>query len=401
MTQAAAVVTGVGAVTPLGTGAETLHRRWAAGECGIHDGLGRCREFDPSDTLTVKEVRRTDRNTQLASAAADEAISAAGWDHELPYAADRIGCIVGTGIGGVMTYEAAQEICRVEGAHKVPALTVPRIMPNAPAASIAMRHELRGECYGVVSACAASAQAIGAALRIIRSGEADAVVVGGTEACISNVTVAAFANMGATSQCGISRPFDASRDGFVLGEGAGVLVLETPEGAESRGAVQVGRLIGYGATCDALHLTMPDQEGKQAARAIDLALRNAGVTPAGVDYVNAHGTSTPLNDPSETNAIKRALGARAHEIPISSTKSAIGHLLGASGAVEAVATLLALRARVAPPTLGLEHAEDGLDLNYVPLTAQPLPEPNGRGELVGVSNAFGFGGHNAVSVMSA
>ena len=230
---------------------------------------------------------------------------------------------------------------------------------------------------------------------MIRAGDADAVVAGGAEACITGVATAAFASMEATSASGISRPFDARRDGFVMGEGAGVVVLEEMEAAEARGAEILGELLGYGATCDAFHLTAPQPEGVEAARAISLAIADAGLTAPDVDYVNAHGTSTPINDASETAAIKLALGEdAAHAIPVSSLKSSIGHLLGAAGAVEAIATLGALRERTLPPTIGLEQPSEGLDLDYVPLASRPFTP---RGERpVALSNSFGFGGHNVV-----
>jgi 3-oxoacyl-[acyl-carrier-protein] synthase II len=249
-----------------------------------------------------------------------------------------------------------------------------------------------------VSACAAGAQAIGAAARMIRAGEADAVVTGGGEAALTPLSWAAFASLDALSETGISRPFDRRRDGFVMGEGAGVLVLEDGEAAEARGARILGELLGYGATADAHHITAPEPEGRGAAKAIQRALRDAGLLPENIDYVNAHGTSTPLNDRAETAALKAALGEHAANVPISSTKSAIGHLLGAAGAVEAIATVLALQERVAPPTLGLEEPDEGLDLDYVPGEARELvARGNGdAGRLVALSNAFGFGGHNAV-----
>ncbi len=234
---------------------------------------------------------------------------------------------------------------------------------------------------------------------MIRAGAADAVVAGGAEACITGVATAAFAAMEATSASGISRPFDARRDGFVMGEGAGVLVLEEKQAAEKRGAEILGELIGYGATGDAYHLTAPQPEGEAASKAISLAISDAGRSAVDVDYVNAHGTSTPLNDAAETKAIKAALGERAGDIPVSSTKSSIGHLLGAAGAVEAIATLEALRRREAPPTVNWEEAEEGLDLDYVPGASKAIE--NGDGPLVGISNSFGFGGHNAVLVLEA
>jgi 3-oxoacyl-[acyl-carrier-protein] synthase II len=278
------------------------------------------------------------------------------------------------------------------------------MMANAGSGMVAMRHGLLGQSFAVASACAAGAHAIGTAVRMIQAGDADAVVTGGAEASLTGLARAAFAAMGATSESGVSRPFDARRDGFVMGEGAGVLVLEGEEQAAARGAHVLGEVLGYGATSDAYHLTAPEPEGSGAARAIEAALADADVTPDRVDYVNAHGTSTPLNDRSETAALKSALGAEASRVPVSSTKSAIGHLLGAGGAVEAIATLLALRERVIPPTLGLEQHEEGLDLDYVPGSARAMRErANGSGPepAIGLSNSFGFGGHNAVLVLSA
>jgi 3-oxoacyl-[acyl-carrier-protein] synthase II len=273
-------------------------------------------------------------------------------------------------------------------------LCVPQMMPNAAAGAVAMRHGLRGECYGTVSACAAGAQAVGAGMRLVERGDVAACVVGGAEAGVTPLSVAAFAGMGATSEVGISRPFDRRRDGFVIGEGGAVIVLENAERAAERGATVLGRLTGYGATADAYHLTAPDPEGDGAARAMAKAMRDAGVEPGEVDYVNAHGTSTPLNDRSETEALKRAFGDRAGQIPVSSLKSSIGHLLGAAGAVEAVATVAALGDAVAPPTLNYSEPDEGLDLDYVPGEARAL-ERNGRPQ-VAISNSFGFGGHNVV-----
>ena len=274
------------------------------------------------------------------------------------------------------------------------------MMSNAGSAAIALRHGLLGPTWGLVSACAAGTHAIGAAARAIQAGDADVVLAGGSEAALTPLSKASFAALDAVSTEGISRPFDARRDGFVMGEGAGVLVLEDAETAAARGARVLGRIAGYAATCDAHHLTAPDPQGAGAARAISAALADAGIDAAGIDYVNAHGTSTPLNDRSETLALKAALGERAYELPVSSTKSAIGHLLGAAGAVEAIATLLALRDRVAPPTLGWEQADEGLDLDYVPGAARPLRVPDDR-PARGLSNSFGFGGHNAALVLEA
>jgi 3-oxoacyl-[acyl-carrier-protein] synthase II len=394
------VITGVGAVTPLGIGAQTLIDRWSAGESGIEDGFGRCLDFDPLDFLSKKEARRNDRFAQMAIAAGNEAVAQAfGEDGNLPYDPYRVGCVIATGIGGLVSLEREQAKLIESGPKAVSPLAVPLMMGNAAAAAVSMRHGLQGHTYGVVSACAAGSHGLGDASRMIRAGDAEAVVAGGAEACITGVATAAFGAMEATSPTGISRPFDARRDGFVMGEGAGVLVLEEKEAAEARGAEIIGELLGYGATGDAFHLTAPQPEGTAAAKAINLAVADAGLSTVDVDYVNAHGTSTPLNDAAETKALKLALGERAGDIPVSSTKSSIGHLLGAAGAVEAIATVEALRRRTAPPTVNWEEAEEGLDLDYVPGTAKPIE--NGDGPLVAISNSFGFGGHNAVLCLAA
>jgi 3-oxoacyl-[acyl-carrier-protein] synthase II len=392
------VITGVGAVSPLGVGAGTLVERWAAGECGIENGEGRCSDFDPTDFLSRKQVRRADRFAQLAVGACDEALGQAGWLDDLPLDPARVGCVIGTGIGGISTIESQHDVLRDEGEGRISPLAVPLMMSNAGAAALAMRHGLRGPAFSTASACAAGADAIGVALRLIQAGDADAVVAGGAEAGLTELARSAFAAMGATSETGICRPFDARRDGFIMGEGAGVLVLEAADIAEERGAEPLGELLGYGASADAFHLTAPEPDGGGAARAIRAALDNAGVEPGDLHYVNAHGTSTPLNDRSETLALHAALGEDAERLPVSSTKSAIGHLLGAAGAVEAVATVLSLKQRVAPPTLGWEVRDEGLDLDYVPGSARPI-EANGRA--VGLSNSFGFGGHNSVLCLAA
>jgi 3-oxoacyl-[acyl-carrier-protein] synthase II len=389
------VVTGIGAVTPLGIGARTLFDRWRSGASGIEDGLGVATEFDPTEHLSVKEARRADRFCQFAMVAGDEALGDAGWERdELPYEPSRIGCVYGTGIGGIGTLERGKEILIEQGERQVPALSVPLMMSNAAPGMLAMRYGLNGDSFGTVSACSAGAHAIAQATRMIQYGDADAVITGGSEAALTPLSKAAFAALDAVSDSGISRPFDARRDGFVMGEGAAVLVLEDEEKAAARGARVLARIRGFGATSDAHHLTAPHPEGAGAAAAIRRALQDAEVRPEDIDYINAHGTSTPLNDRAETKAIKAALGDHAARVPVSSTKSAIGHLLGAAGAVESTATILALRERIAPPTLGWEEAEDGMDLDYVPGKARPL-DVNG-GPAIALSNAFGFGGHNVV-----
>jgi 3-oxoacyl-[acyl-carrier-protein] synthase II len=408
-------------------GARVLFSRWAAGEVGVVDGEAACSWFDPGELLGTKLARRTDRFAQFGLVAADEALADAGWiepgatgataGSATPYDAARVGCVIGTGIGGIGTIETQQDVLRDRGPGRVSPLAVPLLMSNAAAGTVAMRHGLRGQSYGVTSACAAGAHAIGGAVRMIQAGDADAVVTGGAEAALTGLARAGFAAMGATSEEGVSRPFDARRDGFVMGEGAGMLVLEEASAAAARGARVLGEVLGYGATSDAYHLTAPDPEGTGAAEAIRLALADAGASPGDLAYVNAHGTSTPLNDRSETAALKAALGDAALSVPVSSTKSTIGHLLGAAGAVEAIATVLALRERLIPPTLGFEEREEGLDLDYVPGAARVMS--NGSGPrpdhavpvsatsspdsppAIGMSNSFGFGGHNAVLVLAA
>jgi 3-oxoacyl-[acyl-carrier-protein] synthase II len=387
------VVTGLGAVTPLGVGAETLHERWAAGEVGITDSAGWCRFFDAKEFLSVKEVRRLDRFSQLALVACSEAAEQAGWDGEPPYDPLRVGCVIATGIGGQETVESQLNVLREQGPKKLSPLGIPAYMPNAATAAITMKHGLRGQSYGVVSACASGAHSIGSALRMIQYGDADAVLCGGTEATLTAFAFGSFTQMQALSPTGISRPFDLRRDGFVMGEGAGMLVLEEAEAAAARGATVLGEVVGYGSTTDAHHLTAPEPTGGPASHAITLAVRDAGAQPSEIDYINAHGTSTQLNDAAETSAIKLSLGDEAKRIPVSSTKSSIGHLLGAAGAVEAVATIRTLITGVIAPTLGYEEPDPELDLDYVPGEARPLITGNGHPPLA-ISNSFAFGGHN-------
>ena len=407
------MITGLGAVTPLGVGAETLYTRWAAGDCGIVDGAGACTDFEPGEILSVKEIRRLDRFSQLALVAAGEAIADAGWGDGClagqadepaggaggpPYDPMRVGCILATGIGGIQTIELQHDVLRDRGPARMSPLGIPAQMPNAAAAAVSMKYGLKGQMYSVVSACSSGAHAIGCALRMIQYDDADAVVVGGAEATLTPFGFGSFNSMQALSPTGISRPFDARRDGFVMGEGAGVLVLEEASAAAARGARVLGEVTGYGSTSDAYHLTAPEPSGAAATRAIELALSDADIGPDEVDYINAHGTSTQLNDAAETAALKRALGEeRARQIPVSSTKSAIGHLLGAAGAVEAVATVQTLATRVIPPTVGYEVPDPDCDLDYVPGEARPLVLSNGHPP-VAISNSFAFGGHNVTLV---
>jgi 3-oxoacyl-[acyl-carrier-protein] synthase II len=392
-------ITGLGAVTPVGLTAPALLDGCVEGVVAIEDGEAVCRDFVATDFLSKKEARRTDRFAQLAMAASDEALAQAAGQGELPAAPERTACVLATGVGGLLSLEEDIETLRLRGPEMVSPLGVPRLMGNAAAAMVAMRHGVRGESYGLVAACASGAQAIGAAARMLYSGEADAVIAGGADSRTTRFTGAAYSLMGATSRLGISRPFDVRRDGFVPGEGAGILILERYDTAQARGATILGEILGYGASSDAHHLTAPHPEGRGAVQAMRAALAHAGIAPQDVDYINAHGTSTPLNDRTETMAIKEVFGEHAHAMPVSSVKGGIGHLQGAAGAAEVVVTLLALRARVAPPTLGLEQPDEDLDLDYVPARARALPGPDKRKELTAISNSFGFGGHNATVVI--
>ena len=382
------VVTGRGVVSSIGEGAETFFDALLQKRSGIADGIGACTEFDPEAAMTPKDVRRSDRYTHLAVAAATQAAEEAN----IPDGVDleRLGVLVGTGVGGLLTLE---EQCRnfFEGGERaVSPHFVPMMMPNAAAGVIAMRLGAHGPGFSVSSACATGGHAIGEAHRMITRGEADVVVAGGTEAALTGVCLAAFRRMGALSREGVSRPFDARRDGFVMGEGAGVIVLEREEHAKARGATIYGRVVGYGASNDAFHITQPDSEGRGARKAMLATLADAGISPADVGYLNAHGTGTPFNDKIETAAIKGVFNGSNTPPPVSSTKSAIGHLLGAAGAVEAVACLEAVRRGVLPPTLNYAEADPDCDLDYVPEGPREAP-----GLEMALSNSFGFGGQNA------
>jgi len=382
------VVTGRGVVSSIGEGAETFFDALLQKRSGIADGIGACTEFDPEAAMTPKDVRRSDRYTHLAVAAAMQAAEEAN----VPEGVDveRLGVLVVTGVGGLATLE---EQCRnfFEGGERaVSPHFVPMMMPNAAAGVIAMRLGAHGPGFSVSSACATGGHAIGEAHSMITRGEADVVVAGGTEAALTGVCLAAFRRMGALSREGVSRPFDARRDGFVMGEGAGVIVLEREEHAKARGATIYGRIVGYGASNDAFHITQPDSEGRGAKRAMLATLTDADATPADIGYLNAHGTGTPFNDKIETAAIKSVFNGSNTPPPISSTKSAIGHLLGAAGAVEAIVCLEAVRRGVLPPTLNYAEADPECDLDYVPEGPREAP-----GLEMALSNSFGFGGQNA------
>jgi 3-oxoacyl-[acyl-carrier-protein] synthase II len=382
------VVTGRGVVSSLGEGADTLYEALLAKRSGIADGVGACADFDPESALGPKEVRRTDRFTHLAVAAADQAAGEAG----VPGAVEpeRLGVIMGTGIGGMTTLGREFMAWIEHGERGVSPHFVPMIMPNAAAGMIAMRLGAQGPGFSVGSACATGGHAIGEAMRMIRRGEADAVLAGGTEAALMPLCIAAFSRMRALSTDGVSRPFDARRDGFVMGEGAGALVLERADHARARGATIYARLVGYGASNDAFHITMPETDGRGARKAMLNALEDAGAGREDVAYINAHGTGTPFNDKIESAAIKGIFNGNHTPPPVSSTKSAIGHLLGAAGAVEAVICVEAVRRGVLPPTLNYLEPDPECDLDYVPEGPREAPDT----QLV-LSNSFGFGGQNA------
>jgi 3-oxoacyl-[acyl-carrier-protein] synthase II len=379
-------ITGRGVVSSIGEGADAFVDALLERRSGVVDGVAPCADFDPESAMSPKVARRSDRYTQLAFAAAVQAAEEAGLPGDVDL--ERLAILVGTGVGGLKTLE---DECRkfVDGGERaVSPHFVPMMMPNAAAGAIAMQLGAHGPGFSVSSACATGSHAIGEAKRMLERGEADVVVAGGTEAAITPLCVAAFKSMGALSREGVSRPFDARRDGFVMGEGAGVIVMERAEHARARGAEILGYVAGYGASNDAFHMTQPDKTGRGAEKAMRAALADAGAAPQEVGYINAHGTSTPFNDKIETLAIHSVFNGGSP--PVSSTKSAIGHLLGAAGAVEAVATLEALRRGLLPPTLNFEQVDPDCDLDYVPDGPREAP-----GITLALSNSFGFGGQNA------
>ena len=379
------LVTGRGAITSIAESADALFDGLVAGRSGIRDGVGACVDFDPERWMSPKEARRSDRFAQFALAAAAQAAEEAALEGNV--APERLGVIVGTGVGGLNTLQNECEVFFAEGERAVSPNFVPMMMPNAAAALVAMRLGAHGPGFSVSSACATGAHAIGEALRLIQRGEADAVVAGGTEAALTSLCLAAFRRMGALSREGISRPFDLRRDGFVMGEGAAVLVLERAEHARARGATVYGRVAGYGASNDAFHMTQPDENGRGALEAMRAALLDAEASAGDVGYINCHGTGTPHNDRVETVAIHGLWNGAAP--PASSTKSAIGHLLGAAGAVEALVCLEAVRRGVLPPTINYEQVDPECDLDYVPGEARETTAG------LALNNSMGFGGQNA------
>lgn len=410
MSERRVVVTGLGVVSPLGIGLEDYWRALTAGTSGVgviqqFDAAdfkvkiaAEVNDFEPTDFIDRKAARRMDRFAQFSVAASKLAVEDSG----LVIADDpeRIGVVVASGIGGLKTFEKEAAVLIEKGPDRISPLFIPMEIANMASAQVSIELGAQGPVITISTACTAGSNAVGDAFEIIKRGAADVVLAGGAEASVTPIGIAAFASMKALSERNdepqkASRPFDRDRDGFVMGEGSAVLILEELERAQSRGARIYAEIIGYGMSADAYHISAPDPSGKAAARAMTNAIASAGIEPSAVDYINAHGTSTPLGDEIETRAIKMALGNHASKVAVSSTKSMMGHCLGASGALEAVACVLAIDRSAIPPTINLENPDPQCDLDYVPNQAR-------QGKVgVAVSNSFGFGGHNATLVFQA
>jgi len=403
------VVTGLGVVTSLSCQVDDLWNRLLNGESGIHlirliDTSdfqikigGDIFDWDPKTHLDHREAKRIDRFSQFGLVAAIDAVRDSGLDFEREDRT-RCGTILGSGIGGLVEIEEQLGRLILKGPDRVSPFTVPKMMLNAAGGNVGIHFGLRGPNYSVATACASATNAIGDALRAIQHGEADVMITGGTEAAMTRIGLAAFQNIKALSERNAephraSRPFDKDRDGFVLSEGAGLLVLEELDRAKARGARIYGELLGFGSSCDAGHITQPDETGSGASLAMQLALRDAQLDPTSIDYINAHGTSTPLGDKAETLAVKRVFSDYAYRVSISSTKSHLGHSLGASGGIELVMTLKSLMANVVHPTINLDTPDPDCDLDYTP------NQPRERALRYAMSNSFGFGGHNASIVV--
>ena len=404
----------MGALTPLGLSVDEYWKRLVAGDSGAAtiesfdpEGLRvtfACEidGFDPEDHLPAKQARRVDPFSQYALVTADQAVADAGLDPDAMSQdeKDRIGVVYGTGIGGIKTFRDQAEEFIEGGEKRTSPFFIPTLIPDIAAGQIAMAHGFRGPNHAMVSACATGNHNIGDAYRMIQRGDMDAALCGGTDACVTRLGIAGFASMRALSTrndapARASRPFDAHRDGFVMGEGAGALFIEDLERAKARGATIYAEIEGIGMSADAHHLTAPDPEGGGVCLALNRVLDNAGLEPTDVDYINAHGTSTPLGDEAETKALKKVFDDHAYELNVSSTKSMTGHLLGAAGAIEAIATIQALRHDVVPPTINFEEADPACDLDYTFNEAEERPVS------VALSNAFGFGGHNTSLALRA
>ena len=402
-------MTGLGAVTPIGIGKENFWNALIAGKNGIgkitrFDATGytvqiagEVPEFEPAQFIDKKELKRMDRYTQFALAATKLAIEDAKLD-VAKIDGDRAGVYIGSGIGGMETLHNQYEKLFTKGANRISPFFIPMMIANMAAGNVAIAFGLRGVCECIVTACASGTNAIGDAFYTIQRGDADIIFAGGSEAAISPAGVSGFAAMKALcadhndDPAHASRPFDKNRSGFVMGEGAGIILLESLEHAQNRGAHIYAEIVGYGRNDDAYHITTPAPGGTSQAKCMKLALDDAELKPEDVDYINAHGTSTQFNDKSETEAIKQLFGEHAYKIPVSSTKSMTGHMLGAAGGVEAIASILSIENNIVHPTTNYETQDEGLDLNYVPNAAQEHKVD------VAISNSFGFGGHNACVV---
>jgi 3-oxoacyl-[acyl-carrier-protein] synthase II len=400
------VVTGMGAVSPLGLDVPSLWKALIGGKSGVEritlfdpeqfetTFAAEVKGFNPADHIEPREAKRMDRYTQLAVVAAFEAVAQARTDFSNP---GEVGVLIGSGIGGLSSLSAQMAVLAEKGPRRVSPLVIPMMITDAAASHISIMLGAKGVNFCATSACSSGADAVGEACEIIRRGDAEVMLAGGSEAAITPIGIAGFNAIGALSRRNdephkASRPFDAERDGFVMGEGAGVLVLEGLEHALRRDANILAEVIGYGATSDAYHITQPAEHGEGGAKAMRLALRKASIDASEIDYINAHGTSTQLNDKCETMAVKSALGEYAYRIPMSSTKSMTGHLIAAAGAIEAIICILAIQHNVIPPTINLEHPDPECDLDYVP------NEPREKTVRTALSNSFGFGGHNSVLI---
>ncbi len=402
------VVTGIGLVTPCGVGVDNVWKNILNGQSGIGSltrfdtarfdtkFAGEVKAFNPEDYIPPKEVKKMDLFIQYALGAADEAVKDAALDmaNEDP---ERIGVVVGTGLGGLPTIERYHSVFLERGPGRITPFFIPMLIANEAPGHVAIQHGFKGPNLCIVTACATGAHSVGEAFRIIQYGDADVMAAGGSEANLTPLTVGGFNAMKALSTRNdapekASRPFERDRDGFVVAEGSGILIMEELEHAQKRGAKIYAELVGYGYNGDAYHITAPCPDGDGFIRCIRMALRDAGIAPDGVDYINAHGTSTKLNDYVETLAIKEVFKEKAHTIPVSSTKSMTGHLLGAAGAVEAIFTVLSIRDRMCPPTINYENPDPDCDLDYVPNTARS------HNINVAMSNAFGFGGTNSTLI---
>jgi 3-oxoacyl-[acyl-carrier-protein] synthase II len=405
------VITGLGVVTPVGGTVEDFWESLKQGKGGItqitrfnasdfdNRIAGEVKDFDPGQYIGRKEIRRMDLYTQYAVVSSHQAIDDAKLDLSMEDT-DRIGVVVGSGIGGIDTWETQHKNLLEKGPGRVSPFFVPMMISDIAAGHISMIFGAKGPNYATVSACATSAHAIADSCRILQRGDADVMIAGGSEAPITPLAIGGFASMKATSTRNdepekASRPFDAQRDGFVLGEGAGIVILETMDHAKARGASIYCEIAGCGMTADAYHMTAPAPGGEGAVRSMRLALKDGGFDPSEVDYINAHGTSTPLNDKYETIAIKTVFGDHAHKLKISSIKSMIGHLLGAAGAVESISTILSIKDSFIPPTINYEYPDPECDLDYTPNTGREHPIR------LALSNSFGFGGHNVTLAFKA